>query len=80
MNAGRQDGLCHTRLPRISTNPHRPPRSPSHPTNPKGNSIIEVSKAAAQIQQMTNIRKKDLRKFLDGIYVTEKLTVTVEEE
>jgi len=31
-----------------------------------------VSLTAAQIQGATNIRKKDLRKFLDGIYVSEK--------
>ena len=37
-----------------------------------GNDIALVSLTAAQIQQATNIRKKDLRKFLDGIYVSEK--------
>jgi len=37
-----------------------------------GNDIALVSLTAAQIQQMTNIRHKDLRKFLDGIYVSEK--------
>ena len=37
-----------------------------------GNDIAAVSLVAARIQQATNIRKKDLRKFLDGIYVSEK--------
>jgi len=37
-----------------------------------GNDIALVSLTAAQIQQSTNIRNKDLRKFLDGIYVSEK--------
>lgn len=37
-----------------------------------GNDIAMVSLTAAKIQQITNIRKKDLRKFLDGIYVSEK--------
>mmetsp|Transcript_109 Transcript_109/g.280 ORF Transcript_109/g.280 Transcript_109/m.280 type:complete len:194 (+) Transcript_109:68-649(+) len=37
-----------------------------------GNDIALVSLTAAQIQQATNIRHKDLRKFLDGIYVSEK--------
>merc|ERR1711893_361323 len=37
-----------------------------------GNDIVAVSLTAAQIQQATNVRKKDLRKFLDGIYVSEK--------
>ncbi|KAL3915652.1 MAG: hypothetical protein SGILL_005545 [Bacillariaceae sp.] len=37
-----------------------------------GIDITGVSLTAAQIQQSTNVRKKDLRKFLDGIYVSEK--------
>jgi large subunit ribosomal protein L9e len=37
-----------------------------------GIDIAAVSLTAAQIQQATNIRNKDLRKFLDGIYVCEK--------
>jgi large subunit ribosomal protein L9e len=37
-----------------------------------GIDITLVSLTAAQIQQATNIRHKDLRKFLDGIYVSEK--------
>ena len=37
-----------------------------------GNDITLVSLTAAQIQQATNVRNKDLRKFLDGIYVSEK--------
>ncbi len=37
-----------------------------------GNDITQVSLTAAKIQQVTNIRNKDLRKFLDGIYVSEK--------
>mmetsp|Transcript_41264 Transcript_41264/g.80747 ORF Transcript_41264/g.80747 Transcript_41264/m.80747 type:complete len:188 (-) Transcript_41264:137-700(-) len=37
-----------------------------------GNDINAVSLTAAKIQQTTNVRKKDLRKFLDGIYVSEK--------
>ncbi|KAL7477701.1 hypothetical protein ACHAW6_003496 [Cyclotella cf. meneghiniana] len=37
-----------------------------------GNDIALVSLTAAQIQQATNVRNKDLRKFLDGIYVSDK--------
>merc|ERR1712232_1029775 len=37
-----------------------------------GCDIANVSLTAAQIQQTTNVRHKDLRKFLDGIYVSEK--------
>jgi len=44
-----------------------------------GIDITKVSLAAAQVQQMTNIRNKDIRKFLDGIYVTDKLNIEVEE-
>eukprot|EP00536_Pseudo-nitzschia_multiseries_P000475 jgi/Psemu1/300093/fgenesh1_kg.6_\ len=37
-----------------------------------GIDILAVSLTAARIQQATNVRNKDLRKFLDGIYVSEK--------
>lgn len=37
-----------------------------------GNDIAMVSLTAARIQQSTNVRNKDIRKFLDGIYVSEK--------
>jgi large subunit ribosomal protein L9e len=43
-----------------------------------GIDIAAVSLTAAQIQQATNIRHKDLRKFLDGIYVSEKGPTPVE--
>jgi large subunit ribosomal protein L6 len=38
----------------------------------EGIDIDEVSQTAANIQTMTKIRNKDLRKFLDGIYVYSK--------
>jgi large subunit ribosomal protein L6 len=37
-----------------------------------GNNIEEVAQTAANIQESTRIRNKDLRKFLDGIYVYQK--------
>jgi len=37
-----------------------------------GNDITAVSMTAARIQQATNVRNKDIRKFLDGIYVSFK--------
>jgi large subunit ribosomal protein L9e len=37
-----------------------------------GIDIAAVSITCAKIQQATNVRHKDLRKFLDGIYVSEK--------
>merc|ERR1712008_499933 len=37
-----------------------------------GCDIANVSLTASQIQQTTSVRHKDLRKFLDGIYVSEK--------
>jgi large subunit ribosomal protein L9e len=37
-----------------------------------GIDIAAVSLTAAKIQPATNIRNKDLRKFLDGIYVCDK--------
>merc|ERR1712194_430018 len=44
-----------------------------------GNDIVAVSLTAAKIQQATNVRHKDLRKFLDGIYVSEKGPIPVVE-
>ena len=38
----------------------------------EGIDIAAVSLTAARIQQATNVRNKDLRKFLDGMYVSEK--------
>lgn len=37
-----------------------------------GIDITKVSLSCAQISQNTNVRQKDIRKFLDGIYVSEK--------
>jgi len=45
----------------------------------EGNDIELVSRSAALIQQSTKVRKKDIRKFLDGIYVSEKGTVVQDE-
>ena len=41
----------------------------------EGNGIELVSNSAALIQQATKVRNKDIRKFLDGIYVPGKGTV-----
>ena len=38
----------------------------------QGNDIENVSLSAALIQQSTTVKKKDIRKFLDGIYVSDK--------
>ncbi|KAJ2392322.1 60S ribosomal protein L9B [Coemansia sp. RSA 2559] len=37
-----------------------------------GNDIDDVSQSAASIQQATRVRNKDIRKFLDGVYVSHK--------
>ena len=39
----------------------------------KGVNIEDVSQTAANIEQATIVRRRDTRKFLDGIYVFEKL-------
>lgn len=44
----------------------------------EGNDIELVSRSAAQIQQSTMVKDKDIRKFLDGIYVSEKGHVEAE--
>uniref|UniRef100_A0A8D0PUS8 Large ribosomal subunit protein uL6 n=1 Tax=Sus scrofa TaxID=9823 RepID=A0A8D0PUS8_PIG len=41
----------------------------------EGNDIELVSNSAALIQQATTAENKDIGKFLDGIYVSEKGTV-----
>merc|ERR1711974_46365 len=45
----------------------------------EGNDLEKVSQSAADIQQSTTVKKKDIRKFLDGIYVSEKTTVVQDE-
>ena len=37
-----------------------------------GNSLEAVSQSAADIQQTCRVRNKDIRKFLDGLYVSER--------
>jgi len=41
----------------------------------EGNDIDNVSQSAASIQGICRVRNKDIRKFLDGIYVSEKGTI-----
>jgi hypothetical protein len=36
-----------------------------------GNDIADVSNTAARISQACTVKRKDIRKFLDGIYVSE---------
>jgi len=43
-----------------------------------GNSLENVSQSAADIQQICKVRNKDIRKFLDGLYVSEKGNITEE--
>ncbi|EEQ86854.1 60S ribosomal protein L9B [Blastomyces dermatitidis] len=43
-----------------------------------GNSLEGVSQSAADIQQICRVRNKDIRKFLDGVYVSEKGNVIEE--
>ena len=45
-----------------------------------GNDIELVSRSAALIQQSTTVKNKDIRKFLDGVYVSEKGTVVQDED
>ncbi|RIA98721.1 ribosomal protein L6, alpha-beta domain-containing protein [Glomus cerebriforme] len=37
-----------------------------------GNDLENVSQSAANIQQSTTVKNKDIRKFLDGVYVSER--------
>ncbi|XP_068958586.1 large ribosomal subunit protein uL6-like isoform X2 [Petaurus breviceps papuanus] len=46
----------------------------------EGNDIKLVSNSAALIQQATTVKNKEIRKFVDGIYVSEKGTVQQADE
>eukprot|EP00249_Psilotum_nudum_P030380 c42957_g1_i1 orf=294-866(+) len=45
----------------------------------EGNDIELVSRSCALINQKCHVKKKDIRKFLDGIYVSEKGTIATDE-
>merc|ERR1711878_166955 len=45
----------------------------------QGNSIEAVSQSAALIQQSTTVKNKDIRKFLDGLYVSERGNIVKDE-
>ncbi|KAG9155460.1 hypothetical protein Leryth_009895 [Lithospermum erythrorhizon] len=45
----------------------------------EGNDIELVSRSCALINQKCHVKNKDIRKFLDGIYVSEKGTIVEEE-
>lgn len=40
-----------------------------------GNDLENVSLSCALIQQSTTVKRKDIRKFLDGIYVSQRTTI-----
>jgi len=44
----------------------------------EGNDIELVSRSCALINQKCHVKKKDIRKFLDGIYVSDKGTISEE--
>jgi len=44
----------------------------------EGNNIEYVGRSAALIGQSCLVRKKDIRKFLDGIYVSDKRPIPIE--
>mmetsp|Transcript_26601 Transcript_26601/g.47811 ORF Transcript_26601/g.47811 Transcript_26601/m.47811 type:complete len:191 (+) Transcript_26601:2570-3142(+) len=45
----------------------------------EGNDVTLVSQSAALIQQSCQARHKDVRKFLDGVYVSERGAIVLEE-
>merc|ERR1711881_694181 len=46
----------------------------------EGNGIENVSRSCALVHQKTLVRNKDIRKFLDGIYVSQKTTMKEDDE
>ncbi|CBH11973.1 60S ribosomal protein L9, putative [Trypanosoma brucei gambiense DAL972] len=45
----------------------------------EGNDLEQVSREAAVMHQLCLVKKKDIRKFLDGIYVQTKTNIEVDE-
>ena len=45
-----------------------------------GNDIEAISRSCAEVHGQTLVRDKDIRKFLDGIYVSEKGAIKIPEE
>lgn len=45
----------------------------------QGNDIQNVSQSAAAITDKCRVKDKDIRKFLDGVYTSQKTTVVQEE-
>merc|ERR1712151_1268515 len=45
-----------------------------------GNSVEDVGRSCALINQACLVKKKDIRKFLDGTYVSEKGNIVCEED
>ncbi|KAK5164843.1 60S ribosomal protein L9B [Saxophila tyrrhenica] len=43
-----------------------------------GNDLEKVSQSAADIQQACRVKNKDIRKFLDGLYVSERTNIDTE--
>merc|ERR1712205_19797 len=46
----------------------------------EGNSIENVGQTSALIQQICTVKRKDIRKFLDGIYVSKKFVIGEEQD
>ncbi len=45
-----------------------------------GNDVELVSRSAALINMICHVRKKDIRKFLDGVYLSERSTIVKDED
>ena len=45
-----------------------------------GSDVELVSRSAALINMVCHVRKKDIRKFLDGVYLSERSTIVKDEE
>ena len=45
-----------------------------------GSDVDLVSRSAALINMICHVRKKDIRKFLDGVYLSERSTIVKDED
>lgn len=62
-------------LPGVSVEPSKGVKDQIEIT---GESLENVSQSAADIQQICRVRNKDIRKFLDGLYVSERGNIVEE--
>lgn len=73
-------GEKYTRTVRLRSGVTAAPTGVKDEIKLEGNDLELVSQSAALIHQAVLVKRKDIRKFLDGIYVSEKGSVQTAEQ